>query len=227
MATPLGRSNTPSLLGLHTTNRPQTFCILFPTPKGIVRRAYPVHPSTTAFLTTIPASDIEKNRPAISDPSPCPFSSCDDANNILSCSHGLESIEDENTLLEWSKLDQKKVSYHVFYLLHVAKYSVTSPIHCKSMYAPNLMHPNSTSLLSTPKVIARRASSAHPSTLAFPTATDIAATKKPASPPATLPHAFPPAVVVSPTSYHVPSYRIDSRWDRGVGTMVWIVGRSR
>ena len=204
MTKPLGRSDTPSLLGLHPTNRPQTFFILFPTPKGIIRRAYPVHPSSTAFLTTIATSDIKKNRPTISDASPHPFSSCGGTTNLLSRSHGPESIEDETAALERSKFDQKKVSYHVFYLLRVAKYSVTSPIHCKSMYTPNLMHPNSTSLLSTPKVIARRASSAHPSTLAFPTATDISGNEKSASPPATLPHAFPPPVVVSPTSYHVP-----------------------
>jgi hypothetical protein len=53
MTTRLGRSNTPSLLGQYQTNQPQTFFILFPTPKGIIQRAYPVHPSSTAFLTTI------------------------------------------------------------------------------------------------------------------------------------------------------------------------------
>jgi hypothetical protein len=61
MATPLGQSNTPSFLGLHPASQPQTFCILFPTPKGIAQRAYPVHQSTTAFLTAIAASDIEKS----------------------------------------------------------------------------------------------------------------------------------------------------------------------
>jgi hypothetical protein len=144
MATPLGRSNTPSFLGLHPTNQPQTFCILFPTPKGIVRCAYAIHPSTTAFLTAIAASDIEKNRPAISDASPHPFSSCCGATNLLSRSHGRKSIEDDIAALERSKLDQKKVSYHVFYLLRVAKYTTTSPINCKSMSAPNQMAPNST-----------------------------------------------------------------------------------
>jgi hypothetical protein len=69
MMTRLGQSDTPSLLSQYQTNLPQTFCILFPTPKGIVQRAYPVHPFTTAFLTAIAASDIKKiARPSLTLP---------------------------------------------------------------------------------------------------------------------------------------------------------------
>jgi hypothetical protein len=45
----------------------------------------------------------KKNRPAISDASPHPFSSCGGATNIFSRSHGRESIADETAALEWSK----------------------------------------------------------------------------------------------------------------------------
>jgi hypothetical protein len=72
------------------------------------------------------------------------------------------------------------------------------------VYTSNLMPSNSTiSLLSTPEVIAWRVSPAHQSTVAFPTAMDISANEKSASPPPTLPHALSPPVVVPPTSSHV------------------------
>jgi hypothetical protein len=57
MTTPLGRSNTPSLLRLNPTNRHQTFCILFPTPKGIAQRTYLIDPSTIAFPTATDRGD--------------------------------------------------------------------------------------------------------------------------------------------------------------------------
>ena len=60
MTTPLGRSNTPSLFGLHITNRPQTFCTLLPTPEGILRCAYTINPSTIAFAT-VSTSATSKN----------------------------------------------------------------------------------------------------------------------------------------------------------------------
>jgi hypothetical protein len=61
MTTPLGRSNTPSLFGLHATNRPQTFCTILPTPKGIIRCAYTINPLSTIAFATAPTSAISKN----------------------------------------------------------------------------------------------------------------------------------------------------------------------
>jgi hypothetical protein len=75
MTTPLGQSNTPSLFGLHVTNQSQTFCTLFPTPKGIARCAYTINPPTIAFATATDISDIEKfARPSLkpSDARPPP-----------------------------------------------------------------------------------------------------------------------------------------------------------
>jgi hypothetical protein len=75
---PLGRSDTPSLLSLHPTNRPQT---LFRTCLSCPSIPYFRHYSHRR-------QRHRKNLPAISDTSPHPFPSCGGATNILLHSHG-------------------------------------------------------------------------------------------------------------------------------------------
>jgi hypothetical protein len=85
-----GRSNTPSLLGLYPTNSPQTFFILFPTPKPIARRAQTVDLRNTAVPTATDASDIKKNRPCTSEAVCRPFSFCSGHTDLPTHSYGRE-----------------------------------------------------------------------------------------------------------------------------------------
>jgi hypothetical protein len=87
MIKPLGQSNTPSLLNIHPTNQPQTFCTILPSPKGIARCAYNINPSATAFLTATDISDTEKIQTSISEAVRHQFTSCGGNTNLLSRSH--------------------------------------------------------------------------------------------------------------------------------------------
>jgi hypothetical protein len=67
-----------------------------------------------AFLTATGISDSVKIRTCISEAVPHPIYCYDGATNLLSCSYARECIWGETTVVEQSRLDQKKVSNHVF-----------------------------------------------------------------------------------------------------------------
>jgi uncharacterized Zn-finger protein len=114
MATSLGQNNTPSFLGLHPTDQPQTFRIIFPTPKGIAQCAYLANPSSIAFLIASNISDIKKIHTSIIAAVRHLFFSCGGPTNLLPRPHVWISIKYKTAALERSKLNQKKVRYHVF-----------------------------------------------------------------------------------------------------------------
>ena len=121
---------------------------LLSTPKGINQRAAFTDPSTVTCPTATDISDSMKIRTSISEAAPHSISCCGGAANLLSRSHGLESIEDETAALEWSRLHQNQVRNHVFGFSMQQKH--TTLTNCFTTHPHRLgLAPNSCSLSST------------------------------------------------------------------------------
>jgi hypothetical protein len=132
-----------TLISWPTSNRSTpSLCIIFPTPKGIAQCALFVNISTIALPTAINISDINKICTSISAAVRRPSSSCGGPTNLLPHPHVRILIKYETAVLEGSKMNQKKVRYHVFSSLCMQQYTTTSTIDCRLMYAPNQMAAN-------------------------------------------------------------------------------------
>ena len=84
------------------------------TSKSIASHASPAHPSTLVFPTASGISFNVKIRPFIYEAAPHQISCCGGASSLLLHSYARECIRGEITVVKRSRLDQKKVSNHVF-----------------------------------------------------------------------------------------------------------------